>query len=63
MLPIEIAKAFAAPSLTVAIDSGASVETLLREVGNLKVRYGAVRDAETEFENSVATLKFNAPDT
>lgn len=61
MSPIEIAKAFAAPSLATATDSNASVETLLQEVGNLKVRYGAVWDAENDFENSMATLKFDAP--
>jgi hypothetical protein len=61
-VPVDITKAFAAPSLAAEINSNASVETILQEVGNPKVRYGAVWDAETDFENSVVTLRFDAPD-
>jgi hypothetical protein len=59
---VDIAKAFATPSLVAAINSNASVETLLQEVENPKVRYGAVWDAETDFENSVVILSFDALD-
>ncbi|KAH7083193.1 hypothetical protein BKA63DRAFT_146239 [Paraphoma chrysanthemicola] len=62
MSPIEIAKAFAAPALESA-SSNAQASTILKEVGNEKLRYGATWDNEhASSDMSVALLRFDRPE-
>lgn len=55
--PIEVAKAFAAPSLQDA-HSNADIKTLLKTTGHRRLRYGAVRDDIEVDEHSEAMLHF-----
>ncbi|KAF2866993.1 hypothetical protein BDV95DRAFT_503759, partial [Massariosphaeria phaeospora] len=59
MSPIEIAKAFAAPSLAGASDPNATSKRLLQDVGDKPIKYGTVWDAGSKLDTSVATLKFD----
>lgn len=62
MSPVEIAKAFAAPALDGA-SSNARASTILKEVGNEKLRYGATWDNDNAASDmSVALLRFDRPD-
>jgi hypothetical protein len=70
--PIETAKAFAAPALARAPDANAELKPLLREVGDLRLRYGAVAIGEgagagaevgvPAADGAAATLRFEAPE-
>jgi hypothetical protein len=70
--PIETAKAFAAPVLARAPDANAELKPLLREVGDLRVRYGAVAIGDWAgagpevgvpgADGAAATLRFEAPE-
>jgi len=56
--PIEIAKAFAAPSLQIA-NSNVSVSTILKELGGERLSYGASWDSGTSHGGSVPILRFD----
>ncbi|EAT86178.1 hypothetical protein SNOG_06347 [Parastagonospora nodorum SN15] len=55
--PIEVAKAFAAPSLHDAL-SNTDIKALLKTTGHRRLRYGAVWDDIEVDEHSEATLHF-----
>lgn len=56
--PIEIAKAFAAPSLHAA-NSNSGASAILKELGTEKLSYGVAWDSEANHGGSVATLRFD----
>jgi hypothetical protein len=56
--PIEIAKAFAAPSLQ-STNSNCDMKSILKDIGEEKLRYGAAWDDQVTKEASVATLRFD----
>jgi hypothetical protein len=57
--PIEIAKAFAAPSLADS-NSNAEMKMLLRQIGSKEVRLGTTADGSSEHDVRATTLRFDS---